>query len=70
MARRKTKRKRKTKMKGGCIPCAAAAGPPGIAVAAIGTVGNAIYKKRKGRVSKKSRKKSKKKSRKRSKKKR
>ena len=39
-------------------------GPPGIAVAAVGTVGYAMYKKRKGRVSKKSKKKSRKKSRK------
>ena len=28
----------------GCLPCAAAAGPPGIAVAAIGTVGYGVYK--------------------------
>ena len=57
-----------SQMTGGCLPCAAAAGPPGIAVAAVGTVGYAMYKKRKGRVSKKSRK-FKKKSKKRSRKK-
>ena len=28
----------------GCLPCAAAAGPPGIAVAAVGTVGYGVYK--------------------------
>ena len=27
-----------------CLPCAAAAGPPGIAVAAVGTVGYGVYK--------------------------
>ena len=27
-----------------CLPCAAAAGPPGVAVAAVGTVGYGVYK--------------------------
>ena len=27
-----------------CLPCAAAAGPPGIAIAAVGTVGYGVYK--------------------------
>ena len=57
---RRNKTKRKKKMKGGCLPCAAAAGPPGIAVAAVGTVGYAMYKKRKGRLTKKQKKKKKK----------
>ena len=40
-------------MKGGCVPCLAAAGPPGIAAAAVGTVGYALYKKRGGKITKK-----------------
>ena len=62
MARRKTKKKtprfRKLKLKkqkGGCLPCAAAAGPPGIAVAAVGTIGYGAYKyTKKGKISKRS----------------
>ena len=44
----KKKKNKKNIKKGGCIPCAAAAGPPGIAVAAIGTAGYYGYKKMKG----------------------
>mgnify|MGYP001165010353 FL=1 len=48
-----------------CLPCAAAAGPPGIAVAAVGTVGYGVYKstspKKKNRKKKKLTKKKKKK---------
>ena len=36
-----------------CLPCAAAAGPPGIAVAAIGTVGYGVYKSTKRKKGKK-----------------
>ena len=50
---RRRKRTRKKSMKGGCAPCLAAAGPPGIAAAAVGTVGYALYKKRGGRLTKK-----------------
>ena len=48
-----------------CLPCAAAAGPPGIAVAAVGTVGYGVYKstspkKRNGKKKKLTKKKKKK----------
>ena len=36
-----------------CLPCAAAAGPPGIAVAAVGTVGYGVYKSTRSKKRKK-----------------
>ena len=48
MTKNKTKKKRKMTKRGGCLPCAAAAGPVGAAVAAVGTVGYYVNKKMKG----------------------
>ena len=48
MRKNKTKKKRKITKRGGCLPCAAAAGPVGAAVAAVGTVGYYVNKKMKG----------------------
>ena len=49
MTKKKTKKKRKMMKRGGfCLPCAAAAGPVGVGVAAVGTVGYYGYKKMNG----------------------
>ena len=48
MKKKKTKKKRKMTKRGGCLPCAAAAGPVGLGVAAVGTVGYYVNKKMKG----------------------
>ena len=49
MKKKKTRKKKKPRNKrGGCLPCAAAAGPAGVAVAAVGTAGYYVNKKMKG----------------------